>query len=467
LCNDNATCVCCAYFIAEVISFNLSLTESLETLGSIAIIKCNNGPLDTTQPLCSQVSVMTIRVRNQHSNSATALAAAATSVDSDSSLLTLVQQHAQHSFSPLVRLAATVASKNSNLTSNETDNLVHLQKKLREVILALEQCQHSTMIPRVKLPVPSIFEELAQQTDTIVLGDLKRYLEKYVPSQVDTYLEEIGLLSYMGETESAKEEFANNVNKYAKQWPSELMKQTKLTQSPFPKSTAKEIDFWKDFSGKLMDTKDHLETVPVMLTKLILKRTNRVSEEMIREAEADLERASLLVEGSYSFVRDFPIELVLSATDISPLLETAVTKCLRHFTKLKFASAGYDLHRASSLLDSLGSEVHHQLLALLQDSKFMKLPMEEFLLVQEQCQQLFRVWEQEFAGARNVLSDIEKRKNIKLKFKTTPEHASLQDRLRVLGKFSFAVAVRSSGSFHILCYINICVFVFVFNSGIP
>ena len=47
---------------------------------------------------------------------------------------------------------------------------------------------------------------------------------------------------------------------------------------------------------------------------------------------------------------------------------------------------------------------------------------------------MFRVWELEFAGARTVLSDLEKRKNIKLKFKTTPEHASLQERLRVLSE---------------------------------
>jgi hypothetical protein len=85
-------------------------------------------------------------------------------------------------------------------------------------------------------------------------------------------------------------------------------------------------------------------------------------------------------------------------------------------------------------LDSLGNEVNHRLLALLQDMKVMKVSLEEFVLVQNQCQQLFRVWEQEFAAVRNVLSDIEKRKNIKLKFKTTPEHANLRERLRVLSK---------------------------------
>jgi hypothetical protein len=412
----------------------MSLSESHQTLGSIALVKCAAGPLSESA-ICSQVSVMTIRVRSASSSCPTTMVSSSSSTENDVPLLNLMQQHTQHTFAPLVRLAGNIATKNSSITPNELDNLSNLQKKLREVMVALEQCQHSTMIPRIKLPVPEVLEELQQrQESAISTTDLRRFLEKYVPSQVDSYLEEIGLLSHMGDTETAKEEFANDVNKYAKQWPAEILKQTKLTQSPFPNSASKEIAFWKDFSGKLADTKDHLETVPVMLTKLILKRTNRVSEEMIREAEADLEKTSLLVQGSYGFLRDFPIELVLSASDICPSLETAVTKCLRHFMKLKFASTGYDLDRASDLLDSLGNEVNHRLLALLQDMKVMKVSLEEFVLVQNQCQQLFRVWEQEFAAVRNVLSDIEKRKNIKLKFKTTPEHANLRERLRVLSK---------------------------------
>lgn len=418
----------------------------METLGSIAIVKCADGPLDFTRSLCSQVSVMTIRVGNQqqlstatsHTDAEPSASISSLSANNDASGLNLMQHHTQYSFAPLVKLTTTLASQNSNITANEMENLVHLQKKLREITLVLEQCQHSTLIPRIKLPVPHVFEELEKQQENtaapVLSSDLKRFLEKYVPSQVDTYLEEIGLLSHMGTSDASKEEFANNVNKYAKQWPAEILKQTKLTQSPFPKSAAKELDFWKDFTGKLLDTREHLETVPVLLTKLILKRTNRISEEMIREAETDLDKASVLVQGSYAFVRDFPIELVLSAGNISPMLETAVTKCLRHFTKLKFASAGYDLNRASSLLDAFGSEVYHRLLALLQDMKVMNISLEDFLVIQEQCQQLFRVWDQEFAGARNVLSDIEKRKNIKLKFRTTPEHASLQERLNVISK---------------------------------
>lgn len=417
--------------VSESISLNLNLSEANDVVASIAVVKCTEGPLYLDRSLFSQVSVMTTRVNDQSS-----LAISAASSSESYSLLNLVQQHTKYLFTPLVRLTSTIAGKNSSITPIEVENLSNLQRKLREMTLALEQCQHSTMIPHIKLPVPDIFEELHESNPTgIVSTDLKRFLEKYVPSHVDAYLGEIGLLAQMGDSEADKEEFANNVNKYAKQWPAEIMKQTKLTQSAFPKSASMEIDFWKDFSEKMTETKEHLETIPVLLTKLILKRTNRVSEEMIREAETDLEKTSVIVLGSYGFLRDFPIELVLSASGICPSLETAVTNCLRHFNKLKFAGACYDLERASSLLDSLGCEVNSRLLSLLQEMKVMKIPLDEFLAVQEQCEQLFRVWEQEFAGARLVLTD-KNRKSVKLKFKTTPEYASLRDRLHVLSKYS-------------------------------
>ena len=418
----------------DAIFLNLSISEDIENVGSIAIVKCNDAPLKFSEPLCSQVSVMTMRVRSQPKKAVVPLSAPSSLSYTDNSALSIMQRHAQYSFAPLVRLTANSASQSSHVGANEIDNLTLLQKKLREVTLALEQCQHSTTIPYIKLPVPEVLEEICLSQD-ISNTDLKQMLEKYVPSKVDPYLEEIGLIDIMGKTDATKEKFANDVSSKAKDWPDEISKQTKLLDSTFPKSVSKEIEFWKDFSVKISDTKSHLEGAPRLLTKLVLKRTNRISEEIVREAETNLEKAVTVVEGSYSFVRDFPIELVLSANDICPDLETAVAKCLRHFTKLKFASAGYDLLRASRLLSALGSEVHHRLLAILQDRKVMKISLEDFLTLHEQCQQFFRVWDQEFTSVRNVLTDIEKRKGIKLKMTTVPEHATLQERLKVLSKF--------------------------------
>ena len=81
------------------------------------------------------------------------------------------------------------------------------------------------------------------------------------------------------------------MNVSAKQWPAEIAKQTRLIESSFPGSAEEEITFWADLDRKLADTKEQLDSAPVLLTKLVLKRTNRVSEQLIREAEMELDKA--------------------------------------------------------------------------------------------------------------------------------------------------------------------------------
>jgi dynein heavy chain 1 len=132
-----------------------------------------------------------------------------------------------------------------------------------------------------------------------------------------------------------QEAFANEVNKSAKQWPIEISRQTKLVESSFPGSAEKEVAFWKDLDRKLADTKSQLESLPILLTKLVLKRTNRISEQLIREAEIELDRSTELVQVSVTFLRDFPIQDILGATSLHPNLSRAVGACLQHFSKLR------------------------------------------------------------------------------------------------------------------------------------
>lgn len=98
--------------------------------------------------------------------------------------------------------------------------------------LVLDQCQRGTNIPKIDLIIPSIIKEI--NISNITSSILKGYLEKYNPSQVDQLFHEITLDNIMGNSSESKEEFANEVNKSAKLWPSELSKQIRLIETPFP-----------------------------------------------------------------------------------------------------------------------------------------------------------------------------------------------------------------------------------------
>ena len=124
---------------------------------------------------------------------------------------------------------------------DDDDNIAVLQKKIRELNFALEQCERGAAIPTIHIPTPEVLQEASKLTTSNIV---RNYLDKYNPSQVDQFLAEINLTEAMGLTEAKKEEFSNEVNKIAKLWPAEINRQTRLIDSPFPGTVEKEVNFW-------------------------------------------------------------------------------------------------------------------------------------------------------------------------------------------------------------------------------
>ena len=268
----------------------------------------------------------------------------------------------------------------------------------------MEQCQRGTAVPRVVISVPLTIDT-ASTTSSASL--LKGFLDKYNGSQVDQLFKELGIPEVIGSSPGVIEEFANEVNKSTKLWPAEIARQTRLVDSAFPNSAEREIDFWKDLEKKLSDTKEQLESPGVLLTKLVLKRNNRVSEQLIREAESELDRCIEVVQVSVSFLRDFPIDDLQSATDLFKL-SRATTLCLQHFSKLKHSR--YDFPRAVRLMEVIGCAIFSRLAALLKEKDIMNCSIEELRKVQAQAEAVFLSWEVQYATQRATLKDVAKRR---------------------------------------------------------
>ena len=303
-----------------------------------------------------------------------------------------------------------------------------MQKKIRELDSALEQCQRGTAVPRIVISVPITIDS-ASTTSTALL--LRGYLDKYNGSQVDQYFKELGIPEVVGSSPEIIEEFANEVNKSTKLWPAEISRQTRLVDSAFPNSAEREIEFWKDLEKKLADTKEQLESPGVLLTKLVLKRNNRVSEQLIREAESELDRCIEVVQVSVSFLRDFPIDDLQSATDLCKLSRTT-SLCLQHFSKLKHSR--YDFLRAVRLMEVVGSAIFCQLAALLREKDIMNCTIEELRKVQTQAEAVFLSWDVQYAIQRATLKDIAKRRKEAMR-SLQFDGAALQQRLRLIVDF--------------------------------
>ena len=444
---------------------------------SIAFVKSREEPLVASKSLTSQVQVMTLTAPGQ-SNGADAVGEPDAG---KSSSLVLLQQYTKHVYSPLARLAsqpiaaleASPASSSSSLSSSAgaagsflsssssssssssgalssataavsfsssggaapapspSPELATLTQKIRELEIALEQCQRGTSVPKVTLPSPPALEAAAKKTTA---ATLKGHIEKFNASQVDQLLLDLDLGRAMGDSQESKEEFANNVNKSARQWPAEISRLTRLIDtSPFPGSAESETSFWKDLEARLGEIKEQLESSPILLTKIVLKRTNRVSEQLIREAEAELDRSLELVQLSVAFLRDFPIEELLASTDLHPKLSRSVSLCLQHFSKLKHSR--YDFSRAVRLLETLGASVLQRILSLLREKSVMQCSMEDLRRCKKQADEVFLAWDTQSAAQRLVLKDVAKRRNEKFIPPQLDQITLLQKRLASVVEF--------------------------------
>ena len=208
---------------------------------------------------------------------------------------------------------------------------------------------------------------------------------------------EIGLVEIVDSVEK-REEFANLVNVSARMWPTEIMKQTKLLESSFAGTAEREIQFWREMERKLAETKDILDSAPILLTKIILRRTNRVSEGRLKEVESDLDRACEAVSASLSFLRDFPVDEIVASGDIQPQLIRAASNVLTHFSKLKHSK--YDFNRATSLLESVCGAILSRLLVLLRGKNLLQCDFDEFSKSFKHSEELFTSWETLLATQR-------------------------------------------------------------------
>lgn len=310
---------------------------------------------------------------------------------------------------------------------NEEDDFTFiLQKKVRELDFVLEQCQRGSTIPSISLPIPPSLLEAVKASNAEAL---RTFLERYNATQVDAFFASIALS--MGDSEEHKEEFANGVNKTAKLWPAEIIRQTRLIESPFAGTVEKEMNFWKDLDRKLNETREQMDSAPILLTKLVLKRTNRVSEQLIHEAESVLDRALKVVGVSLTFLRDFPVDELQAANSL-PKLARCVANCLSHFSKLKHSN--YEYNRAVRLLEVLGTVVFSKLVSILDEKRIMHCPMNELAILKSQWDEVFLSWSSNLTTQRTTMRDVAKRRNENfagLKF----ELDALQVRLDELHRF--------------------------------
>ena len=415
-----------------------STAQHHEVCARAAYVKCSEGTLSAETPMATQLHLITL-----------------SGVGGNASLLATMQKYTRQAFTPLVRAVSAAAAAEGNGGSGggggskgscealnamggddgsdgvNSNSMNTLLRRLRELDLALEDCRAGSTIAKVAMATPADFEALA--TKEGLCDKLQSYLDKYNPSTADALFDELGLTQLTdGNNAEGKESLANQVNMLAKAWPAEMARQTKLIETPFAGGADREVRFWADIQENLLDTKNRLGTVPVLLTKLVLKRTNRVSEQLLKESESELERALEVAAVANTFLKDFPLDSIVSATSLHPQLSSGIKNCLQHLTKIRYSK--YELARAVKLVEALGDAFHNKLVTLLKERDIMQVHMREFRAVKKDADEVFVAWDANYAQQLTLLNDVAKRRRVKMA-RLTFQHVAVRQHLQQVADF--------------------------------
>lgn len=142
-------------------------------------------------------------------------------------------------------------------------------------------------------------------------------------------------------------------------------------------------------------------------------------------------RLLILVHKYNQLMKDFPLNELLSATDLDKVQESLVLIFGHLNRKLKLSP--YPIRRALPLVEAISRDFNDQLLRILVSARLPYTPYETFDRLLNTTASIFRTWDDNIKEFTNVARDVtRKRAERFIPIKVVHAHAKLQERTRYL-----------------------------------
>jgi dynein heavy chain 1, cytosolic len=206
-----------------------------------------------------------------------------------------------------------------------------------------------------------------------------------------------------------------------------------------PGTTTQEINFWCDLHRALLAAQSKLNSPEVEITLAMLKRAKRYLATMTFSSDHGLGPALQRVTSVMALMKDFPMNSILSATDISQLTQ-GVVAVFTHLKKIRVADE-YKLSRLLHLVEVMSSDLTEQIVSLLRGYNLVQMPFDQFENLVAQCKELFLTWHRQVAALYELAKELSKRRGTMntdkppLLSELQMEHSSIEERLAELQEF--------------------------------
>ena len=286
------------------------------------------------------------------------------------------------------------------------------KKKIAELELSLLQLQQNVDIPDITLNIHPL---------------VLRAVEKCRSSGSRLNVDALGDVA----NDSA---FLNKLQADVNGWIKEIQKVTKLSRDPASGTASQEVNFWLSMERALAQVEEQLKNDPIVFTLDILKNAKRFHATVSFLADTGLKEAAEKVSKYNQLMRDFPLNELLSATDIRKIQDSLLL-VFGHLNK-KLKLSPYPIKRALPLVEAISKDLNDQLLKVLGSRRLMFMEYDVFDRATAGCEDVFRTWDEQIKEFTNVAREVTRKRSEKIiPIKFNNAHVKLQERVNFVRVF--------------------------------
>ncbi|RXW16544.1 hypothetical protein EST38_g9308 [Candolleomyces aberdarensis] len=284
------------------------------------------------------------------------------------------------------------------------------KKKFAELELSLLHLQQNVEIPETHLIIHNVIQKAVQQAHE---GNVRPNISHLPPSLLNDST------------------FLNTLHSHVNSWIKSIQAVTKLTRDVASGTASQEINFWLSLERALENIEAQLRTEEVNMVMDCLRNAKRFHATVSFIADTGLKDATDLVHKYNQLMKDFPLNELLSATDLDKIQES-LGQIFGHINR-KLKLSPYPIRRALPLVEAISRDFNDVLLNILTSHRLLYTPYETFERLLSQTSNIFKTWDDHIKEFTSMARELTRKRVEKfIPIKIVPAHAKLQNRTQYL-----------------------------------
>ncbi|ODQ67358.1 hypothetical protein NADFUDRAFT_21086 [Nadsonia fulvescens var. elongata DSM 6958] len=226
----------------------------------------------------------------------------------------------------------------------------------------------------------------------------------------------------------------NSVHSIVNGWVKSIQNITKVSRDPSNGSASQEINFWLSKESTLKSIDEQLGGEGVSLTLEILSNAKRFHATVSFLSDTGLKNAMVIVQSYNQFIKDFPLDCLISASNLAKLKE-GIVKIFNHINK-KLRITTYPVERCLPLVESISDDLNNKVKGLLENMSLMYIDFDEFKKIMIRIREIFSVWEEQVKEFVHVCREVTRKRSEKyIKISVNSRHSKIKERLAYIYEF--------------------------------